>query len=144
MENIQVCKEREWYCNKNNIALCKICQNTCFLWPVCSRIRKESALKREYTCQRKPMFWDILHSAVFDFYEDDSLKMQAREIRGNGKNLDICLDTPKKVFRSISRGNVSETTLLCIVGNEFIARQTALVKWLFVKEILDFYDFCKN
>ena len=77
------------------------------------------------------MFWDILHSAVFDFYEDDSLKMQTREIRGNGKNLDICLDTPKKVFRSISRGNVSETTLLCIVGNEFIAMVDGLGEMAF-------------
>lgn len=66
------------------------------------------------------MFWDILDSAVFDFYKDDSLKIQTKEIKGNGDNFDICLNTPKKVFRSVLRGNVSETTLLRIVGNEFV------------------------
>lgn len=42
------------------------------------------------------MFWDILDSAVFDFYKDDSLKIQTKEIKGNGDNFDICLNTPKR------------------------------------------------
>lgn len=77
------------------------------------------------------MFWDILHSAVFDFCKDDSLKIQTKEIKWNRDNFDIRLNTPKKVFRSVLRGNVSETTLLRIVGNEFVVMAEELAEMAF-------------
>ena len=56
--------------NRIDNALCKICQNT---------------------GQRKPVFWHILRSVVFDVYEDDSLRKQTRAGRGDGDSFNICL-----------------------------------------------------